>query len=1281
MASKEIAALSVSLELNSDNFTKQLQMVTRATNSMEKNFKLAQKELETTENKFKTLDKAISSGKDSIEAYGMKIDTLKKRKEEANKVLDKAKEKFERLENTLDREVKTLNELEKTVGKSSTAYENQKKVVAEAEKAYEKQVVAIGKAENQVKRYDAQIKKAEESQNSLKTSVEKLQQEYDKFTLQKSAKSVNDFITKMKEADNEFTKLGQNLSDVGKSMATNVTLPLAAFGGVVTKIGIDFDTSISKCASISDDFAKNIESIEVKAREMGKATSFSAADAADGLSYMALAGWDAQTSMNSIEPVLRLAEAGAMDLALASDLVTDSMGALGLESEDLQGYLDKVAKTSTISNTSIQQLMEAILNVGGTAQTLKLPMSELNAYLGILGDNGIKGAYAGTKLNSILTRMTAQSSVAAKGWKSLGVEVFDADGQFRGLTTVLSETREALAGMSEEEQQVALKAIVGTDNINAFKFMIQSTTGTVQEYTESIENSNGKLSELARIMKDNLGGDLEVLKSTFEETCLVLYKKMEPALRNIVEKVTEFIASIGELNPELLEWGLKVALVVAAVGPLLMVVGKLLTVGGNAVILFNTLKGVTAGSAGGFGLLSKAIALLSGPQGIALLVASLTMVIAKLGENEVVLSSLQEKWGYLGEIIGSVCEHMSGVVQLSIGNICILIGTLGKSILALLKGDFKSIDDIWSEGWAKMENNTAKAMSNINYESTNGIALMREMTEIELNNLTGTFDVALKELPKLTADNASEMANTFVTRMQGLDNDTLTILRGTSDTMAVLFEGIYENMSREDAHKKFTSNLESMAKSGEFNSDKISEDIANAMQLIDRHVMDGSERVKSSAEDMFENLSSISQFGMDATVENVVGSVNKMSDETISQLASMGGHWQTLFGGIALTGKESVGDMEAHIRGRLETIAVEHPEFIAQMKEQMTLYFEQANVEGSASMDTLSTNVETELSEVEKSMSTHTENGANSVDTNTKTAAENAKKNTESLKNNVDTNTKNASDSAKKNMDDAAKGVADATSNMAKDAKKGTGEVAKNTDSDMQKANKAVQQSATDMYNGSKKSYQKMADVAREEGTRMYLGVKTSAEKMASSAKSAATDMYRGVTTSTSRMADKAIADWNRVKNAYSKSIKGTISVTKTEKTSKASKANYVPSENSLLDMSRSIERISVDNLDIGSEIYRRNAISPFGLSSTNNIMSGIMEGINSNNSRMANSESSMEKLLLQILQTLQGNQTVVEVPVYLDGRQIAKTTAPYLQSELNTLTNRKNRLSGIVSL
>ena len=117
--------------------------------------------------------------------------------------------------------------------------------------------------------------------------------------------------------------------------------------------------------------------------------------------------------------------------------------------------------------------------------------------------------------------------------------------------------------------------------------------------------------------------------------------------------------------------------------------------------------------------------------------------------NENKLSDLQEKWGTFGRLSDKFVSIWLVLYNLSVGNIGILLSTLGKTILAILKGDFKSIDDIWAEGWAKVENNTAIAMSNINYESSNGIALMREMTEIELNNLTGTFDVALKELPNL----------------------------------------------------------------------------------------------------------------------------------------------------------------------------------------------------------------------------------------------------------------------------------------------------------------------------------------------------------------------------------------------------------------------------------------------------------------------------------------------------------------------------------------------------
>lgn len=738
----------------------------------------------------------------------------------------------------------------------------------------------------------------------------------------------------------------------------------------------------------------------------------------------------------------------------------------------------------------------------------------------------------------------------------MGISLYDSTGKQRNMVEVLKEmakklgvTADGTSNLTEQQQQQYAAMVGGKTQFDTLMKLLSGVSNEYDELHGQLVNSNGALEEMAAIMKDNLGGKIDNMKSAIEGSLIEAFKALEPTLEKIVEGITETANWFSNLDEEAQKNIVTIAGVAAAAGPLLMALGQVLIVGGNAVNLFGALKTGGSGNIKMFGLLQNAIKLISGPAGFVALIGMLVALMAKLGDNENKLSDLQEKWGTFGKVIGQICEHMTGTVQLSVGNIGILLSTLGKTILAILKGDFKSIDDIWTEGWAKVENNTAIAMSNINYESSNGIALMREMTEIELNNLTGTFDVALKELPKLTADNAGEMADTFVTRMQGLDADTLTILRGTSDTMAVLFEGIYENMSKEDAHNKFTANLESMAKSGEFTSDKISQDISDAMNLIDKNVMDGSERVKQSAQNMFDNLTTISQFGMDATVENVVSSVNNMSDETIAQLASMGGHWETLFGGIALTGKESVGDMEAHIRGRLETMASEHPEFISQMEAQMSAYFEQANSNGSTSMDILSSNVEAELSQVEQSLDSHTKSGANSVDLNTKKAASSASKNTQELASNVDKNTKDANTKAKTNMDNAAKDVAKATSNMATEAKKGTGEVAKNTDTDMQKANKAVQQSATDMYNGSKKSYSKMADVAREEGTRMYKGVTTSADKMSSSARSSATEMYKGVTTSTSRMADKAISDWNRIRNAYSIPISGTIIKTTVNKT------------------------------------------------------------------------------------------------------------------------------------
>ena len=163
---------------------------------------------------------------------------------------------------------------------------------------------------------------------------------------------------------------------------------------------------------------------------MGQATSFSATDAAKGLEYMALAGWKTSEMLTGIEPVLRLAEAGNLDLGRASDLVTDSMSAMGKSVDELGTYLDMAAKTSTIANTNIEDLMSAFIEVGQTADTLGVDTAELSGALATLADAGKKGGQAGHSLQTILSRLSKPTADVQKALDDLGITVYDSEGNF-----------------------------------------------------------------------------------------------------------------------------------------------------------------------------------------------------------------------------------------------------------------------------------------------------------------------------------------------------------------------------------------------------------------------------------------------------------------------------------------------------------------------------------------------------------------------------------------------------------------------------------------------------------------------------------------------------------------------------------------------------------------------------------------------------------------------------------------------------------------------------------
>ena len=293
---------------------------------------------------------------------------------------------------------------------------------------------------------------------------------------------------------------------------------------------------------------KAFETLENAARECGASTAFSATEAAKALNYLALAGYDADKAATALPTVLKLAGAGAMDLAAASDMVTDSMSALGIEATEanLTQFSDQLAQTASKANTSVAQLGEAILTVGGTAKGLAGGTTELNTALGILADNGLKGAEGGTHLRNIILSLQNPTDKAAASLQSLGVDVYDAQGNMRGLNDVFKDLQGAMDGMDNASKDTILSTLFNKTDLTAANAMLANCTDRFDELSASIENSAGACENMYAIQLDNLNGDIDILKSGLSDLGISIYQDLNGPLREMTQLATSMVGELSE---------------------------------------------------------------------------------------------------------------------------------------------------------------------------------------------------------------------------------------------------------------------------------------------------------------------------------------------------------------------------------------------------------------------------------------------------------------------------------------------------------------------------------------------------------------------------------------------------------------------------------------------------------------------------------------------------------------------------------------------------------------
>lgn len=349
---------------------------------------------------------------------------------------------------------------------------------------------------------------------------------------------------------------------VGVYAATGTAMAAAAKQSITT--GMAFEDAMANTAAIAGVKKTSAEYQQLKeaAEEMGRFTSKTAAESADALGYMALAGWDVQTSVDALPGILHLSEATGLDLATTSDLVTDSMSAMGVEVGDLTKYMDVLAKAQNSSNMNVQEEMAAFIKSGGILQTLGVGYEDAATTLGLMANSGLKGAEAGTALNAIMRNLTKPTGESAKAMEALGLSMFDSEGQFVGMEEGLWRVHEALSGLTEEEQTQYLQQLGGEYGsklgllLNNFD-QIEDAEGNVttgwKELSAEIENSKGAMDEMRDTKLDTLTGDVSKLTSALEALENKFYEAMNGSLRETVQWLTD---KVGELQTAFEEGGL-----------------------------------------------------------------------------------------------------------------------------------------------------------------------------------------------------------------------------------------------------------------------------------------------------------------------------------------------------------------------------------------------------------------------------------------------------------------------------------------------------------------------------------------------------------------------------------------------------------------------------------------------------------------------------------------------------------------------------------------------------
>lgn len=404
-----------------------------------------------------------------------------------------------------------------------------------------------------------------------------------------------DFKNKMQDARGQMQGMrGQAgatamaMQGIATASAVVGTAVVGAIGASV-KVAADFEQSMARVKAISGATEGEFAQLEDKAKELGATTAFSASQASEGMSYLAMAGFKANQIIGSMPSVLNLASASQMDLGRSADIVSNIMTGFGLTADDTGMAVDVLVQTMTTANTDLEQLGLAMKYVAPVANALGIDINDTATAIAFMSNAGIQGSNAGTALRASLLQLAKPTGQAEDAISELGLQIKNSSGEMKPLPELIGHINEKMGGLTKAQKTAYASMLVGTEASAGFIAMLEQGEDKFKSYSDTLEQSGGRAEEVARIQRDTLKGAIDELTSALEGLGIAVGTTFLPALTSMTKEFTNVVSSLNEVNPELISLGLKVVGLASGFGLALGAVSKFRDV----MKVLNVVKNIT----------------------------------------------------------------------------------------------------------------------------------------------------------------------------------------------------------------------------------------------------------------------------------------------------------------------------------------------------------------------------------------------------------------------------------------------------------------------------------------------------------------------------------------------------------------------------------------------------------------------------------------------------------------------------------------------------------------